>query len=176
MFRKFYQSKFTKSLSLIMALSVLTMSFNAKKYEVVTLPGGTYIGLETAHELNSEFLIPGQSIDFFVKNDIQAEGKTVIKRGAIARGQVLRVQRAKGLGKEGFVEVEIKSVEAVDGSEVFLTGARMYEAGDDRQTLSIVLGVLVCILFLIMKGENAVIPAGYSVDGRIAQDVQINVE
>ncbi|WP_185974387.1 hypothetical protein [Litoribacter populi] len=159
-----------------MIVSILTMSFSTKGYQEVTLSSGTIIPLENANEINSATLTAGQTLDFFVRQDIKVEGQTVVKRGALARGQVLRVQRAKGLGKEGFVEVEIRSVEAVDGSEILLTGGRLTEEGDDRQVAAIALGVLVCILFLTMKGKNAVIPKGYAVDARVANDIQIAVQ
>ncbi|MCH7415810.1 hypothetical protein MM213_20075 [Belliella sp. R4-6] len=160
----------------MLSISMLTMSFASKNMETLSLKAGTVISVENATEINSENLIAGQTLDFFVVDDVKVNNKTVIRRGAKAKAQVTRVNKAKGLGKEGSVEVEIKSVEAVDGSEVRLTSARVYEEGEDRQTAAILLGVLVCILFLTKKGKNAVIPPGFSVDGRVASDVQISVE
>jgi hypothetical protein len=73
------------------------------------------------------------------------------------------------------VEVNIKSVTAVDGQQVILSGGT-YQEGEDRQTLAIILGVVVCILFLTMKGKDAEIPAGYSVDGTVAQNIEIETQ
>ncbi|HSJ68282.1 MAG TPA: hypothetical protein VK921_11425 [Anditalea sp.] len=171
-----YKSKSLRIFSFLMILSVLSMSFRTKENVNVTIPSGTVIPLENANEINSATLVAGQTMDFFVRQDIKVDGTTVVKRGSLARGQVVRVQKAKGLGKEGFVEVEIRSVQAVDGSEILLTGARLFEEGDDRQTAAILLGVLVCILFLTMKGKDAVIPKGYAVDARVANDFQISVD
>ena len=84
-------------------------------------------------------------------------------------------QEAKAIGKEGFVEIQIKSVTAVDGQEVFLTGGNVYHEGDDRQLLSILLGVLVCLLFLIMKGKNAQVPPGYQVNSSVAMTMSVKV-
>ena len=91
------------------------------------------------------------------------------------QSDLLRAQKAKGLGKEGFVEIQIKSVTAADDQEVFLTGGNVYQEGDDKQTLSIVLGVLVCILFLTMKGKNAQVPAGFQVTPSVATNMSIKV-
>lgn len=88
----------------------------------------------------------------------------------------MRAQKAKGLGKQGFVEIQIKSVTAVDGQEVFLTGGNVYQEGEDKQTLSILLGVFVCILFLTMKGTNAQVPPGYQVNSSVATTTTIKVE
>lgn len=113
-------------------------------------------------------------VDFRVKTDVKVDNKVVIAAGAIAKGQVVRGQKAKGLGKEGFVEIQIKSVRAVDGQEVYLSGGNVYQEGDDQQTLAIVLGVFVCILFLFLKGKNATVPPGFQLNSSVASTVTIN--
>lgn len=174
---KFIQnSRSIRVFSILLSISMLTMSFSSKSVEQVKLASGTVIAVENSTEINSANLIAGQTLDFFVVDDVKVNGKTVVRRGARAKAQVTRVNKAKGLGKEGSVEVEIKTVEAVDGTEVRLTNTKVYEEGEDKQTAAILLGVLVCILFLTKKGKDAVIPPGFSVDGRVAQDVQISVE
>ena len=85
-------------------------------------------------------------VDFRVKTDVKVDNKVVIAAGAIAKGQVVRGQKAKGLGKEG----------------------------DDQQTLAIVLGVFVCILFLFLKGKNATVPSGFQLNSSVASTVTIN--
>lgn len=170
-----YNSKSVKILSLLLALSITLMSFGPRNYEKTLLRSGTLISLESSEEINSANAIAGQSIDFLVRNDISVNDKVVIRKGTIAKGLVQRVEKAKGIGKEGFVEIEIRSLPAVDGTEVFLTGAKIYEEGEDKQTLSIVLGVLVCLLFLIMKGKDGIIPKGYSIDARVGNDVMVEV-
>ncbi len=107
-------------------------------------------------------------VDFKVRYDVKVDGITAIAAGAIAKGQVMRADKAKGLGKEGFVEILIKSVTAKDGQEVVLSGGNVYQQGQDKQTLALVLGILVCILFLTMKGKNAEVPAGYEVNSSVA--------
>lgn len=164
-----------KQTSLLLAISILSMSFKMRGNEAVILPAGTSIPLETVSLIQSDLVIIGQIIDFRVTQDINVDGKAVITAGSIAKGQVMRAQRAKGLGKEGFVEIHIKSVTAADGQEVFLTGGNVYQEGEDQQTLAIVLGVLVCILFLTMKGKNAQVPPGYSVFSNVATNTTINI-
>lgn len=173
MLKQICNSNSVRVLSLLLALSITMMSLGPKNYEKILLKSGTLIALESAQEINSGNVIAGQSIDFFVRNDIRVDDKVVVRKGTVAKGLVQRVQKAKGIGKEGYVEIEIRSLTAVDGSDIMLTGAKVYEEGEDKQTLSIVLGVLVCILFLTMKGKNGVIPQGYTVDARVGNDVMI---
>lgn len=174
MIKQIKNSPFVKTLCLVIATAILNVSFISKGQAEIKLSSGTVISLENSAEINSENLVVGQTIDFFVADDVKVNGVTVIRRGAPAKAQVTRVQKAKGLGKEGSVEVEVKTVKAVDGTDVRLTSAKVFEEGEDRQTAAILLGILVCILFLTKKGKNAVIAPGTTIDGRVAQDVVIN--
>lgn len=153
----------------------MNMSFRVRGNGDVILTAGTNIPLETTSLLRSDQISVGQTIDFRVKYDVKVGDKTVISAGSIAKGQVMRAQKAKGLGKEGFLEVQIKSVRAVDGQEVFLSGGNVYQEGDDKQTLSILLGIFVCILFLTMKGKNAEVPPGYQISAGVATTTTIKI-
>tara|TARA_B110000046_G_scaffold88676_1_gene96750 strand:+ start:2714 stop:3157 length:444 start_codon:yes stop_codon:yes gene_type:complete len=141
----------------------------------VNLNAGTNIPLETVSMIQSDLVSVGQTIDLRVKYDVKVDGQVAIPAGSIAKGQVMRAQKAKGLGKEGFVEIQIKSVTAVDGQEVFLTGGNVYQEGEEKQTLAILLGVFVCILFLTMKGKNAQVPPGYQVSSSVATTMTIKI-
>lgn len=168
-------SKFCKLSAIFLALNFVSVSIYASGYEKVILPAGTIVRLENTSEISSENLIAGQTVDFFVSGDVKVDGKIVVRNGSVAKGYVTRVQKAKGLGKEGSLEIEIRSIQAVDGSEVKLTSSRVSQVGEEKQTAAILLGVLVCILFLTKKGENAKIPPGFTLDGRVASDAEITV-
>ena len=175
MIGKMHNSVYVKNIALLLAVSILAMSFKMSGNGEVVLNAGSSIPLETVSMIQSDLVSVGQTIDFRVKYDVKVDGKTVVAAGSIARGQVMRAQKAKGLGKEGFVEIQIKSVTAVDGQEVFLTGGNVYQEGEDKQTLAILLGVFVCILFLTMKGKNAQVPPGYQVTSSVATTMTIKV-
>lgn len=164
-----------KPTAILVAVSFLFMSFNSNLNSGVVLNAGTIIALETLSTIQSDMVRIGQTIDFKVKYDIKVNDKVVISSGSIAKGQVVRAQKAKGIGKEGFVEIQIKSVKAVDGQDVFLTGGNLYQEGENKQTLSILLSVFLCILFLAMKGENASIPPGYEINSTVATNTNINI-
>ena len=174
MLDKILISMYVKPTALVLATATLCMSFKMRGDGVV-LNAGTSVPLETVNAIRSDQVSVGQTIDFRVKFDVKVGDKTVVAAGSIAKGQVMRAQKAKGVGKEGFVEVQIKSVQAVDGQEVFLSGGNVYQEGEDKQTLSILLGVLVCLLFLTMKGKNAEVPPGYSVSAASTTTMTINI-
>lgn len=175
MITKIKNSVATKVISFALALNILGLSIVTANDKVI-LNAGTAIILETTTYLRSDLLTPGQSIDFKVKYDVNAGDKVVIPAGTIAKGQITRSQFAKGLGKPGYIEVQINSVSAIDGSTVPLTGGNLYQEGEEKQTEAIILGVLVCILFLTMKGKNAEIPAGTQINAVAAGTVYIEVE
>jgi len=175
MIEKIYQSIYAKPLAVLLAVSILCMSFKAGGSDEAVLNAGTNIPLETTMRISSELIFPGQMIDFRVISDVKVGDKTVIAAGSIAKGQVIRAEKAKGLGKEGFLFIQLKSVKAVDGQEIFLNGGNVQQEGEDRVALAVVLGVVVCILFLLIKGKNAMIPSGYQVNASVASTTTIKI-
>ncbi|MBC8053944.1 MAG: hypothetical protein H7Y13_12835 [Sphingobacteriaceae bacterium] len=169
------QTFYVKHVALLLIISVLCMSFNMRA-DGVTVIAGTSVALETASTISSSGITPGQIIDFKVKYDVKVGDKVVIAAGAPAKGQVLRAQKAKGLGKEGLIEVQLKSVKAVDGQDIPLGMGNVFQEGESKETLSIVLGVLVCILFLTMKGKDALVPAGYEANASVAITSTVEVK
>ncbi len=175
MITKIQNSNYFKNTVLLLAVAVLSMSFKISGNGEVILAQGTKVVLETVSTIYSDQVNVGQMVDFKVRYDVKVDGVTAIAAGAIAKGQVMRADKAKGLGKEGFVEILIKSVTAKDGQEVILSGGNVYQQGQDKQTLALVLGILVCILFLTMKGKNAEVPAGYEVNSSVAAATTIKL-
>lgn len=175
MITKIYKSILFKQTALLIAAAVLFCSFKSIGNGEVVLNAGTNVELETISMIQSDMVNVGQTIDFRVKYDVKVGDKTVITAGTIAKGQVMRAARAKGLGKEGMVEIQLKSVTATDGQQIFLSGGNVYQEGQDRQTLTIVLGVFVCLLLLMIKGKNAQIPPGFQITSSVASTVTVKI-
>jgi hypothetical protein len=173
MIRAIHQSIFTKPTALIVSIAFLCMSFHSRENGETVLNAGTMVALETISVIKSNSVLIGQIIDFRVPYDVKVDNKVVIAAGSMARGQVMSAQRAKGIGQAGFVEVQIRSVTAVDGQEILLTGGNLNQEGEDKQTLAIVLGVFVCVLFLTIKGKDAQVPPGYHVRSAVAMTTTI---
>ena len=159
----------------LLLLCLSLFSFRASNTGEVTLNAGTPISLETAQTLYSDGVQAGQTVDFKVKSDVKVGDNGVIRAGSIAKGVVTRAEFAKGLGKQGQIEVQIKSVTSVDGQLIPVVGNNIYRQGEDKQTLAIVLGVVLCLLFLTMKGKNAEIPAGTTVEANSATNMTIKI-
>lgn len=67
------------------------------------------------------------------------------------------------------------NVTAKDGTEIMLTGGNMSEEGNNKLALSIVLAIFICPLFLLLKGEQAIIPAGTAISATVATDTYIKL-
>lgn len=175
MITKIQNSNLFKPTALFVAIAFLFLSFKSNSNTGVILKSGTIIALETLSTIQSDMVNIGQTIDFRVKYDVKVDDKVVIAAGSIAKGQVVRAQKARAVGKEGFLEIQIKSVKAVDGQDVFLSGANLFQEGEDKQTLSILLSIFLCIFFLALKGGNASVPPGYEINSTVATNTNINI-
>ena len=157
-----------------MILAFTNLSFTLADNEVI-LKAGTLIPLEVLSEINTKNITTGQIIDFKVTKEICVDKNVVIPFGAIAKGQVSRFEKRKGVGKGASIQIQLKSVTAKDGTDVMLTGGNMSEEGENNLVLSIVLAVFVCPLFLLLKGKQAVIPAGTAIAATVATDTYIKL-
>ncbi len=164
-----------KPIALVLALCIFSISAMAGNRDGVVLPAGTSVRLETIKSLRSEYLTVGQIVDFRVVGDVMNEGKVLIANGTIAKGQVKRVVVAKGLGKAGSIEIAIETVPTVDGQNALLRGGSLYNEGEDKETQALLLGLLVCVLFLTTKGKNATVPQGTSVEAVVANNIEVNI-
>ena len=176
MLYKFVNKTWVKfPLVLLMLVSFANMSFRMKETGEVVLSSGTSIPLETISLISSEGLQPGQTIDLKVRTDIKVNNVVVIAGGSIAKAQVTKVSEPKALGKQGIIELQVKSVQAVDGQTINLSSGSFGKEGQDRLGVSIGLGVF-CLLFLLMKGKNAEITPGYQVEAVVSSTTTINLK
>ena len=158
----------------VMILAFMNLSFALADDEVV-LKAGTMIPLEAVNEINSKFASVGQLIDFRVTRDIVVDKKVVIPYGSIAKGQITRFEKRKALGKGASMQIQLKSIITKDGTDILLNGGNMSEEGEDKMIIMGILSLFVCPLFLLMKGKEAVIPAGMSTTATVAVDTPIKL-
>lgn len=171
----FKNSIVKKTTAALLLVCLSTFSFHVQAAGEIIIPAGTRIELETVQSISSELIQPGEPVDFKVRADVAINGVVVVKAGTLAKGVVITSDHAKGIGKEGNVEIQVKNVQAVDGSFLPLSSNSIARKGENNAVLSIVLGVLVCLLFLLIKGKNGVIPAGTSVDAIVASNSKVVV-
>lgn len=167
-----------RGISLLMAIvmmftSVLPTSAEEDKY--VILKAGTPVMLELITNVSSNKSHVGDIVDFRVTNDVKVKGDVVIPAGSIARGQVTYASKSNFIGIPGEVSVTVRSVTAVDGSQIPLSSAGISNEGNDKMVISIVLTVL-CILGLAIRGEKGRLVSGTPISASVATDVEIGLK
>ncbi|MDR1810590.1 MAG: hypothetical protein LBR34_09370 [Prevotella sp.] len=175
---KLIHSAWFKPVSVLMAIVMLvTVPFHAgaSTNERVILNAGTLVPLELLSTISSSNASSGNVIDFRVLNNVAVNGKTVIQAGSIAKGQITKIKKSGLFGQEGALEINVRSVTAVDGTNVYLSAANLSNEGDNKLALSLIV-CLLCLFGFLIKGGNAEIPAGTTCYATVGSNVEINVQ
>jgi hypothetical protein len=153
------------------------------KADDVYVKSGTIIQLELSQPVISKNNLAQTSVDLRVKYDVVIKDKVIARAGSLAKAQVTFSQRAKGCGKAGSIEIQAISLQAVDGQNIALISSKVKRDGEDKKTLAWALSIGGCFLispvsflFLLIKGNEAEIPAGTLVDSQTLGNFTIRVE
>lgn len=138
-----------------------------------TLKAHTPVVIRAVDTITTGEIVSGGTVNFSVVSDVKdVNGNILVKSGAPVTAQI-SFTRSKGMiGRSGEVTVSDFSTIAVDGSYIPLSGSVSAQP-NDKMTMSIVLSVLICPLFLLMKGQEAVVPAGTQKTAYTVNDVYI---
>lgn len=126
----------------------------------ISLAPHTPIIIRCEETIRTKDVVSGGTVNFSVLNDVKSSNGTIlIKAGAPVTAQISFARDKGMIGRSGELTVSDFHTTAVDGTYIPLSGS-VSANPDDKMTLSIVLSVLICPLFLLMKGEDAQLPAG----------------
>lgn len=140
---------------------------------LVQIPEGTPIEIESMYEVRSSDVKKDAALSFRVVSPVVINGVTVIERGALANGRVVKAKGARRWGRSGELVWTVQDVTAADGQTVLLTPTDNNRRGEGKRgevaTKTIITGALLIPLFPIAplalmngfkKGKDAVLPAG----------------
>jgi hypothetical protein len=148
---------------------------NSSDEPTIKLPAGTAVVLRAIESLSSQSLTEASTVTFRVLNDVKVNDVVIIKAGTKAQAQVSATDKAGFVGQSGKILISDFSTRSIDGTFIPLQGTVSNQASS-RIVLSGVLSFFVCPLFLLMKGKEAVIPAGTEKTVFTAADVQVKTE
>lgn len=140
----------------------------------VKLPANSAVILKLNDTIRGNDSAQGSTINFTVIGDVKVGNTVVIKAGSHAKAQVSMVDDSGVIGQGGKILISDFGVTAVDGSFVPLQGS-LSTKGKEKVILSVGLSIFLCPLFLLMKGEEATVPAGMEKTTYTATDVEITV-
>ncbi len=144
-----------------------TLPYIAFAQSNVMVPAGTTVIVTTNAVIDPETVNMGDEVEFSVTSDVVVDGRVVIRAGARASGEVTVAKKRNYVGIPAKIGISVRSVQAVDGTTVMLSGSKVVE-GQDKMVTSIGLSLICCILFAGMKGGDASIPAGTSITATVA--------
>lgn len=139
----------------------------------VPLADGTPLVLRLTETVAPNTHHVGDVVHLEVAMDVTVNGATVIKAGTPAEGEVVVAQNAAWLGEAGKIGITLRSTKAVDGQRIPLR-ANLTREGKEKQGLAVVLGLLLCFLFLFMKGETVQFTSGSEVKGYVESNLNIS--
>jgi len=145
--------------SLFVSAALVLCSATLLAQKVVKLPASTVVVVKTQNALDGEKLKVGMTVVLIVAADVSVKGSVVIKANAAVVGMIEDAESAGMVGQGGKLTVSIQSTTAVDGTTVALTGS-FYSKGDSKTGESVAVGVILCPLALLCKGDEGGIPAG----------------
>jgi hypothetical protein len=149
----------------------------------VTLRSGTPVVVEAMQTYSSKNLSEGQTVSVRVKFNVVVNKKTVVAAGALGNATITDVQKAGGFGKPGRLELQIQSVQSVDGQQILVSGMNMISEGQNKRGLAWGLSIGLFLLTIIggaigffIKGKPAELKAGTTSNTSVASDAQIDVD
>lgn len=127
--------------------------------ESVIIPAGTPVLVAFEESVRPVSAQLNQQILLHVTSVVRINGEVVIAEGATAIGQVMNMQKKGFIGRPAVMAIAVRSVEAVDGTTVVVTGGKYIE-GEDHMTMSLAITIVCCLLGVLIRGGDAEIPAG----------------
>ena len=144
------------------------------------LEDGTAVTLRLGRSLSSADAHAGDRVDFEVAEEISVNRIVVIPKDSPASGTVITAQKKRRMGRAGKLDVNIDSVQLVDGEKATLRAVKESQGGSHT---GIMAGGMVATslivwpaapVFLLMHGKDVTIPKGTEVTAYISGDVKLD--
>lgn len=160
-------------LSLLAFINLFVCPFSLA--EQLILENGTTIPLKLVDNISSGTFNEGDQVNFVVEEDIKIGEIVLIKEGTRAAGYISELTSRGRIGKPGHITINFDHIKSVNGKKIPLTG-QLIRKGNDKLVLTVALGICLTPLFLLMRGTDATLPAGYKVQARVDRDTVINLD
>lgn len=144
-------------LAFFIALLIYFSAYAQEK--IITLPNSTLVVVKTIDEYSAENLKTGQEITCVVALDVVIEDEVLIKAGSPVFCIVEDASASGMVGQGGYLIISLQNTIAVDGQNVPLNG-NFRTKGESSTGEKVAIGVILCPLALLCKGEEASIPVG----------------
>jgi hypothetical protein len=141
----------------------------------ILLPERTVIPVRLIQNIEGKNVMAGQSIDFEVSRDIIIDNYILIRRGAPAYATITSAEKAGYVSQGGKLGFSMDYCKAVDGEKIYLKSVLGREA-ESHMGANITASVIVCPLFLLMKGKEAKVEKGTEFRAYTENNTMVEVE
>jgi hypothetical protein len=157
---------------LISLLGIVDVSYQDAD---IVIEKGTVIKVRSLNNLKSNKVAEGDEIELEVYEDLVIDNKKVLVKGAPVLGYIESFEKAKFLGKEGLLIIQITSTKAIDNSLIPLRIYKSSVYGEDKSDASVLLSVLVSPAFLLKKGGQASVKEGKIFNTYVTRNVNVKI-
>ena len=129
----------------------------------IVVPDGTEFSAMTVDQISSKTASENDPVNLRVLDAVRVGNTVVIAAGTLVKGSVASVEQRGHLGKGGKLGLRVDSTTAVDGQKIRLRASK--GKGDtDTVGSTIALSLLISPLFLLRRGNHAVIKPGTKIE------------
>jgi hypothetical protein len=165
----------TPTLSAVSALTLAPQDGAAAATGEIVIPDGTELTVITTEEISSKTAVEGDPVSFRMDEDLLINGKVVIAKGALVKGEISNAKKSGRLGKGGALSIRILSTVTVDDQKIKLRAAKGKE-GDDKTGTTVALVVLFGPLGFLKKGKDAKIKEGTRIKAYTDEEKKVQLK
>ena len=148
----------------------------------ITIPAGTLIPVRLMEDIGSKKSDEGDIFRYQVARDVIHAGSIVIPENTAGKGEVLEAKRASILLKKGKLEVDFKSIKALDGSQLRLIMGEKAEEENGRLGLAVgasIAGLIILsnpiglVAGALIPGKNVTLEEGTELFLEVANEAEV---
>lgn len=178
---------FGKTLSDVLAMraeSIFGVCFQEGRPQVeeVVIPAGTLVSIRFLNTLSSSSNKTGETFNFQISENLFLDNKLIIPVNSEGVGEITKAKKATLLSRPGKLEIEFKSLSALDGTSLSLILGEEAEEENKRLYVAIGAGILGFIILsnpvglvlgALVPGKNVKIEEGTEMFLQIENDTPV---
>ena len=150
--------------------------------EEVVIPAGTLVSIRFLSTLSSKSNKTGEAFNFQIAENVFLDNKLIIPANYEGVGEITKAKKATFLSRPGKLEIEFKSVSALDGTSLNLILGEEAEEENKRLYVAVGAGILGLIILsspvglvfgALIPGKNVKIEEGAEIFLQVKEDTTV---
>ena len=166
------------------AESIFEICFKEGKpqMEEVVIPAGTLVSIRFLSTLSSKINKTGETFNFQISENVFLDNKLIIPVNSEGVGEITKAKKATLLSRPGKLEMEFKSLSALDGTPLSLILGEKAEEENKRLYIAVGAGLLGLIILsnpiglvfgALIPGKNVKIDEGTEIFLQVKEDTTV---